>query len=354
MRMSANVAVMTTETQSMSSCFNLSVERIGYTFAYCLLFAVSLTGNALIGVIVYKTRSLRNPVNYFIANMAISDLLFPIFLIPQVLVQLNTNTWLIDGPLGQALCKLSGYLVDVSSAVSIQSLVIIAVDRFRAVVYPLRSPLISSKRCRFFILATWIIAMVVFCPSLFTWKVVEHPEGLACVRRWKAAVEESSLKETFPVAMTILYLYFPLVFIGILYLIIAFKMKANKIIGLQSVNVREQRLKRERNVLKMCIAIVLVFAVCWVPFSIWWLLFLYSSDRTISSCSFQFFGVIAVFLRRSNCAVNPYICFIFSGNYRQGLKNLFSCFSVGQALNQIAPLLDSQAITLNYSRPQRD
>ena len=322
---------MTTGTQSTSSCFNLSVERIGYTFAYCLLFAVSLTGNALIGIIVYKTRSLRNPVNYFIANMAISDLLFPIFLIPQVLVQLNTNTWLIDGPLGQALCKLSGYLVDVSSAVSIQIVVIIAADRFRVEVFPLRSPLISSKRGRFFILATWIIAMVAFCPSLFTWKVVEHPEGLACVRQWKA------LKETFPAAITIIYLYFPLVFIGILYLIIALKTKSNKIIGLQSVNVREKLWKRERNVLKMCIAIVLVFAVCWVPFSIWWLLFLYSSDRTISSCGFQFFGVIAVFLRRSNCAVNPYICFIFSGNYRQGLKNLFSCFSVGQTLNQIAP-----------------
>ena len=78
----------------MSSCFNLSVERIGNTFANCRLFAVSLTGNALIGIVVYKTRSLRNPVNYFIANIAISDLLFPIFLIPQVLVQLNTNTWL--------------------------------------------------------------------------------------------------------------------------------------------------------------------------------------------------------------------------------------------------------------------
>ena len=328
--MSANVAA--TGIQSMASCSNLSVERISYTSAYCLVFAVSLTGNALIGIVVYKTRSLRNPVNYFIANMAISDLLFPIFPIPQVLVQLNANTWLIDGPLGQALCKLSGYLVDLSSAVSIQSLVIIAVDRYRAVVFPLRSLLISSKRGRFFILATWIIAMVFFCTSLFTWKVVEHPEGLACVRQWKAEVGESSLKETFPVAMTIIYLYFPLVFIGILYLIIALKMKANKIIGLQSVNVREKRLKRERNVLKMCIAIVLVFAVCWVPFSIWWLLFLYSSDRTISSCGFQFFGVIAVFLRRSNCAVNPYICFIFSGNYRQGLKYLFSCFSVSQAL----------------------
>ena len=75
--MSANVAA--TGTQSMSSCFNLSVERIGYTFANCLLIAVSLTGNALIGIVVYKTRSMRNPVNYFVANMAISDLLFPYF-----------------------------------------------------------------------------------------------------------------------------------------------------------------------------------------------------------------------------------------------------------------------------------
>ena len=97
---------------------------------------------------------------------------------------------------------------------------------------------------------------------------MEQPEGLACVRRWKAAVGEFSLKETFSAAITIIYLYFPLVFIGILYLIIVLKMKSNKIIGLQSVNVREQRLKRERNVLKMCIAIVLAFAVCWVPFRI--------------------------------------------------------------------------------------
>ena len=41
--------------------------------------------------------------------------------------------------------------------------------------------------------------------------------------------------------MTIIYLYFPLVFIGILDLIIALKIKTKRIIGLQSVNVREQR-----------------------------------------------------------------------------------------------------------------
>ena len=69
--------------------------------------------------------------------MAMSDLLFPIFLFPRNLTGLYVDyQWLISGPLGQALCKLVPFLTSVSGAVSIQSLVLIAVDRFGAVVFP--------------------------------------------------------------------------------------------------------------------------------------------------------------------------------------------------------------------------
>ena len=109
-----------------SSCSflpNSTGEKIGKTFAYCLIFAVSLVGNSFIGIIVCKTPALRKPINYFIVNMAMSDLLFPIFLlpIPWDLADLYVDSqWLvISGPLGQALCKLVLFLVDVSGAVSI-------------------------------------------------------------------------------------------------------------------------------------------------------------------------------------------------------------------------------------------
>ena len=46
-------------------------------------FLVSLAGNTVIGVTVYKTKSLRKPINFFIVNMAMSDLLFTIFFIPR-------------------------------------------------------------------------------------------------------------------------------------------------------------------------------------------------------------------------------------------------------------------------------
>ena len=332
-KMSANVTAMVNGTQSMSSCFNPTARRIGGTFAYCLLFVVSLAANTFIGIIVYRTKTLRTPINILIVNMALSDLLIPIFSFPRKLVEINTaGYWLVSGPFGQAVCKLSLFTGDVSILVSVQSLLLIAVDRFWAVVFPLRSPLISSKQCRYFILVIWIVAMAVHCPYLIALKVVEYPEGLFCQWQWNDTFGESLSQQTYVLGLILVACYVPLVLIAILYFAIALKIKSQKPPGKQSINARERRLKKERNVLNMSVAIVMVFAVCWLPISIYLLLFLYSSNIAIwSSCGMQYFGTIALLLARSNCAVNPCICFIFSGNYRQGLKNLIGCFPTDEA-----------------------
>ena len=112
--------------------------------------------------------------------MAISDLFYPTFLFPALLAEMHVGSWLIGGTLGQALCKLHTFLADASSFVSIQSLVLIAVDRFGAVVLPLRPSLITRKLCLFFILATWIIAMAVLSPFLVTYKLVKYQERMIC------------------------------------------------------------------------------------------------------------------------------------------------------------------------------
>ena len=161
------------------SCFdqlNSTAWKIGGTVTYCLFIIVSLAANSLIVMIVYKTPNLRKPINYFIANMASSDLLFPIFRVPWRMFYLHTkDSFLVGGQLGQALCKLVPFFGSVSFVVSIQNLILIAVDRFGAVVFPLRSPLIRSKLCPFFILATWIVAVPISSPYLFAKELVESP-----------------------------------------------------------------------------------------------------------------------------------------------------------------------------------
>ena len=321
--MSINLSATLNGTRSVEqpqSCFNHTAERIGKTFAYCLIFVVSLAGNTFIGIIVYKTKTMRKPTNFFIVDMAMSDLLFPIFLFPRIVTRLYVDFWLISGPLGQALCKLVFFLTHVSTTVSIQSLVLIAVDRFGAVVFPLRSPLISSKLCPFFILATWIIGIAIYVPYLFAVRVFsDFPGGQTCELPLSEALEIH-----FVSIFSILF-YVALVLIAILYIIIFFKLKSQKFPGEQSINTEKHRVKREQNVLKMGLTIVLAFTLCWLPFDVSWLL-LHSDTPIIFSCGFRHFNAIAWFLAHANCAINPCICFLFSGNYRQGLKNIIRCF----------------------------
>jgi len=298
---------------SCSISLNPTAQKIGETFANCLIVVVSLVGNSFIGIIVYKTQTLRKPVNYFIVNMAMSDLLFPIFLFPRDLTFFYVDyQWLISGPLGQALCKLVIFLVQTCMFVSIQSLLLIAVDRFGAAVFPLRSPLISSKLCPLLILATWIVAMAVNSPFLVAYKLVELPnEKLYCFLQWDEAFGESFSYENYFLVTLILFYYIPIAVLVILYSIIVIKLKKQKIPGEHSVSAEQQRAKRNRKVLTLAIAIVVGFVLCWLPYSADFLVTFFARDYSIT-----------VFIAFSNCAVNPCICFSFSANYRRGLKRL--------------------------------
>ena len=311
-----------------SNSANLLAERIGKTFVYCVIFVVSLVGNVFIAIIVYKTKTMRKTINFLIVNMAMSDLLFPVFSLPLTLAELHVDSWLIGGTSGLALCKLVYYLQDISTAVSVQSLVLITVDRFGAVVVPLRSPLINSRLCVLCISATWIVAFVVFIPYLFALKLIElTPEQLVCNLQWNEAFGESSSLENFVLAVSAVFLYIPFTLMIILYSIIVIKLKSKKLPGEQSIKSEKQHTKRHRNVLKMSAAIVLGFALCWMPLSIFNVLNLFVWDTsTPLSCSAHYYHFIAVLIARANCAINPCICFVFSENYRQGLKSLLNCF----------------------------
>ena len=163
---------------------------------------------------------------------------------------LASYSFLIGGKLGQVLCKLVHFFGNASLAVSIQNLILIAVDRFGAVVFPLRSPLIRSKLCPFFILATWIVAAAVSSPDLFTYELVEYPEGTRCVENWKTeAFGESSSFASFTLAYYILFIYIPVLLLVILYSIIVIKLKTQAHPGEQSTNNQQRCKRRNRSVL---------------------------------------------------------------------------------------------------------
>ena len=262
-----------------------------------------------------------------IVNMAISDLLFTIFLFPLSLVEMQADSWLIGDSLLQTLCKTSFFLLIVSATVSIQSLILITVYRFGAVVLPIRSPLISKSYGPFFIIATWIVAIAANSAYLFSLKVVvnEHLGGMVMCTIQKSSANNYLLSNF------ITFFYIPFVLLTMFYAIILIKLKQHAHPGEPSANAEKQRSRKNRNVLKMAIVIVFAFFLCWIPFI---------TNRTIShfapnssiwySCNFLLYDNFTYFMAATNCAINPMICLIFSSNYRQGLKRHFSCCAAVQ------------------------
>ena len=313
-----------------SSCFNVAASKIGQIISFSLTLAVSLVGNSLIVIIVCKTPTLRKSINYFIANMAMSDLLFPIFWLPWRLSELHyDNSWMIGGQFRQALCKIVPFFGHVSIAVSVQNLILIAVDRFGAVVFPHRSPLIRSKLSPFFILATWIVA-VAFCSSylFIAFDLFKYQGETGCIERWKRAFGESSSFTDFTVAFFIVFIYLPVLLLAILYSIILIKLKTQVQPGEQSTNTQQQRDRRNRNVLQLSISIVTVFVLCWLPYTTNY--FIIQAGSIHFSCGFRLYFNVTLCLTSPYCAINSLICFIFSSNYRQGLKRLINSSTVVQ------------------------
>ena len=66
-----------------TSSSNPTAEKLGKTIVYCIIFVVSLVGNTLIGIIVYKKKKMRKPItNHINVNVAMCDMFFQIFGFP--------------------------------------------------------------------------------------------------------------------------------------------------------------------------------------------------------------------------------------------------------------------------------
>ena len=255
--------------QQCSSFHETTEAKIAKTLAYAVIILISLFGNSAIVLVIFKTQSLHNTTSYLIANMAVSDLLLPIFAMPRMVsgVYLQSNQWLIDGDFGLALCKLIPFFQDISTAVSTQSLVLIAIDRFYSVFYPVKATVMSSTPVKIAIPFTWLIAIGIHSPYFYIYRFYVYNGEIHCLLNWSPLLDNMKAQKFYFVVLSILLFILPLSVIACLYTAVVLRLKRQQFPGhYQSENARKLREKRNNAILKLCVVIVLVFIVCWTPF----------------------------------------------------------------------------------------
>ena len=303
-------------TNSTCDRFQLSLPvKIFNIIALLAIFFISLVGNTSIIIVVHKRSELKKTMNYFIVNMAVSDFVVPITALAETL-QSTFWQWPTGSIATLILYKIQTFLMSISVAVSIQSLVWMTIDRFVAVVWPLKFHLISPRVRRIAIGSTWIVASLMNGVDLYSVTIKDRDGKMTCDEEPQSLAPIKALNYL----RVILFFISPIILMIVLYSAIAVALRKQDKVrrGIAAQNTNQ---KKTNQAIKMSLCVVLLYLLCVFPFSI---IVMFLPTPFSRTCLFKhllrFFGLLLTL----SSATNPIICFTFMASYRSGLKDIFS------------------------------
>lgn len=252
---------------------NSTTSEIVKTVVLGLLGIFSLLGNALVLAVLYRNREMRTVTNLFIANMAVSDLICPLIIVPkEIAFQHSDHYWLVKGNFGLFLCKFVHFVQDSSTSVSIFSHVAISVERFYAVVFPLKARRSSVGLRTAAVVMTWVVAMGYYAPYFYSFKVLvssKEKGTFRCVNNWAPAFGDTDeVQKRFYILSFVSHYAVPLLVIGTLYSYILYKIKARQVVGNDYTNRSVRDNTQNKRIVRLAISIVFLFAISWAPLHI--------------------------------------------------------------------------------------
>ena len=353
---STNQTVELTTDEGCLSPVVSTAGKVAKITAYILILVVAVSGNILTLHVVRKTKHLQSKVNFLIINMAASDLFIPFFVFPKKIADILLDTegkWLLTGLAGEVSCKLFSFVQDVATAVSIQTVVLIAVERLVAVVFPLRVKMFTSRLRVALIVSTWILGAALHAPYFYTFKLIDFGTEVDCVPSWEPAFEEPKTGKIYITFLFVFLNLIPFSLLSFVYIVIVWTLakERNSLKGATHGGVRVHG-RMNKNVLKMALTIVGAFAVCWAPVNVHAFILIFVWNWEAPRCELASFRFAAVFLAYANTAVNPCVYFAFVEHFRRSLRKAItesilhsSLWGVGSRLNARRETFDLTSIS---------
>jgi len=274
---------------------------------------IGVAGNLLVIIAVKRKRNLRSTTNYLLVNLAISDITNMTFL-PLMIIQ--SHVAFHDGPLADFLCKffLSYHVPLSASFVSILTILVLAVERYYAIVKPMREGVrLREETVRYAIIAVWIIGFTVTLPFYIYGKYHENQNDC---RFTKLPTKTVSI---YVISVQVIFVFLPFIVITFCYFQIIRNIYSKNSVGPQNVQARQEALERMKLV-KLSLSITISFAVCFLPMCI--TLFFRAIDENKYDKKYYGTASILYFLES---ALNPMLYALQSTNFRQAFKEMFKC-----------------------------
>ncbi|XP_041130329.1 cholecystokinin receptor type A [Polyodon spathula] len=340
-------------------------------FLYCLIFLLSVLGNALIIAVLVRNKQMRTMTNLFLLSLAVSDLMLCLFCVPFTLIP----NLMKDFIFGSGVCKIATYFMGTSVSVSTFSLVAISLERYSAICNPLQSRVWQTKSHALKVItAIWFVSFILMLPYPISSTLVpftrdNNSTGNMCRLIWSSDIIQQSW---YIFLLLILFLVPGIVmmtaygFISLeLYRGIQFeqirrrssrerkistssikhthgdgcyiqrskkkKMEMQQLPSANSIKINRARsnsstanLVAKKRVIRMLIVIVILFFICWTPIftvNAWRAFDRVSADRLLSGAPISFIHLLSY----TSACVNPLIYCFMNKRFRLAFLDTFAC-----------------------------
>lgn len=214
-------------------------------FVYSALSLLAIGGNACVVYLVWKFQKLRSPTNYLIANLAVSDFFMAVTCIP---FSYWPSIILLYWPFGYFMCKLINTSQVVTVIASAYTLVAISLDRFVAVMCPLKFSLkLTKTKALWSIGVIWIGSGIIALPLFIVLSTTSAGDNVQCAEKW---TREASYR--YSLVLMFIQLVIPFLIFIITYTGIGFKLWFSDVPGEGNAGITHERKETVKKVTVSC------------------------------------------------------------------------------------------------------
>ena len=281
-----------------------------------------MVGNSLVITVVRKTRSMRTTTNFLLVNLAAADIVTLLFNpVLQALVWPKSFN-------SDFMCKFftgNGF-IGVPFLVSVFTLVVIAVERYHALLKPMATGLrLSKENVHYAIAVTWIFSIALNIPIVIDYRSGEEEAGKICKGVWRMDMSGKMAKyilfySTLALSSNFLVIYCYLQIFRGIYI-------TNMVCPEQSMSAEDRKAKKE--LARVLVSVSGLFFVTQTPLNVFLLYVAAKGGVRLETIYFPLH--IVAFLAFLNSCINPIVYAFRSENYKTAFKKILRCQPTGNA-----------------------
>ncbi|XP_071801405.1 somatostatin receptor type 2-like [Asterias amurensis] len=298
--------------QVVESAYQYFYQRQILAGLVVLIAIAGAVGNTGVIVAFILSKKLQTTTNFFVANLAVADLLNCLFMPWQTVATLSVHGWPIVN--AQWLCVTSAIVSSESLGCSINSLALIAVNRWVVITKSRRTVcwLYTPRKLAVMVGVSWAIPLP-FVLSAISTRVLGYDEYFS-----SCTIHHKTYGLTSNIMRSAVFYVIPLSVVVVCYLSIVCFLRTitRRVTGEGNRTIKGNLHKRQLQVTKNLLNIVLAFVICATPY------FVTVNIGTTPSRKFlPWTGVMLL----SNSCVNPIIYAVIHPDFKKVMKKMIRC-----------------------------